>query len=90
MVTWPHSVDDIGGFLITWLPIIFFAIIIWLLLRTMSLVPKVKPAMVDRDTTDPVGWNDVAGTDEAKDELKEAVQYPRDRQKFVRLAARVP
>ena len=48
MVTWPHSVDDIGGFLITWLPIIFFGIIIWLLLRTMALVPKVKPAMVER------------------------------------------
>ena len=59
MVTWPHSVDDIGGFLITWLPIVFFGIIIWLLLRTMALVPKVKPAMVDRDTTDPVGWDDV-------------------------------
>ena len=90
MVTWPHSVDDIGGFLITWLPIIFFAIIIWLLLRTMSLVPKVKPAMVDRDTTDPVGWDDVAGADEAKEELKEVVEFLRDRKKFERLGARVP
>ena len=90
MVTWPHSVDDIGGFLITWLPIIFFGIIIWLLLRTMSLVPKVKPAMVDRDTTDPVGWDDVAGADEAKEELKEVVEFLRDRKKFERLGARVP
>ena len=90
MVTWPHSVDDIGGFLITWLPIIFFAIIIWLLLRTMSLVPKVKPAMVDRDTTDPVSWGDVAGADEAKEELKEVVEFLRDRKKFERLGARVP
>ena len=90
MVTWPHSVDDIGGFLITWLPIIFFGIIIWLLLRTMSLVPKVKPAMVDRDTTDPVGWGDVAGADEAKEELKEVVEFLRDRKKFERLGAHVP
>ena len=90
MVTWPHSVDDIGGFLITWLPIVFFGIIIWLLLRTMSLVPKVKPAMVDRDTTDPVGWDDVAGADEAKEELKEVVEFLRDRKKFERLGARVP
>ena len=90
MVTWPHSVDDIGGFLITWLPIIFFGIIIWLLLRTMALVPKVKPAMVDRDTTDPVGWDDVAGADEAKEELKEVVEFLRDRKKFERLGARVP
>ena len=90
MVTWPHSVDDIGGFLITWLPIIFFGIIIWLLLRTMALVPKVKPAMVDRDTTDPVGWDDIAGADEAKEELKEVVEFLRDRKKFERLGARVP
>ena len=90
MVTWPHSVDDIGGFLITWLPIIFFAIIIWLLLRTMALVPKVKPAMVDRDTTDPVGWGDIAGADEAKEELQEVVEFLRDRKKFERLGARVP
>ena len=90
MVTWPHSVDDIGGFLITWLPIIFFGIIIWLLLRTMALVPKVKPAMVDRDTTDAVGWDDVAGADEAKEELKEVVEFLRDRKKFERLGARVP
>ena len=90
MVTWPHSVDDIGGFLITWLPIIFFAIIIWLLLRTMSLVPKVKPAMVDRDTTDLVGWGDVAGADEAKEELMEVVEFLRDRKRFERLGARVP
>ena len=90
MVTWPHSVDDIGGFLITWLPIIFFGIIIYLLLRTMSLVPKVKPAMVDRDTADPVGWDDVAGADEAKEELKEVVEFLRDRKKFERLGARVP
>jgi len=90
VVTWPHSVDDIGGFLITWLPIIFFAIIIWLLLRTMSLVPKVKPALVDRDTSDRVGWADVAGADEAKEELKEVVEFLRDRKKFERLGARVP
>ena len=90
MVTWPHSVDDIGGFLITWLPIVFFGIIIWLLLRTMALVPKVKPAMVDRDTTDPVGWDDVAGADEAKEELKEVVEFLRDRKKFEKLGARVP
>ena len=90
MVTWPHSVDDIGGFLITWLPIIFFGIIIWLLLRTMSLMPKIKPAMVDRDTTDPVGWDDVAGADEAKEELKEVVEFLRDRKKFEKLGARVP
>ena len=48
MVTWPHSVDDIGAFLITWLPIIFFGshavsrrltATLLLLFATMALLP---------------------------------------------------
>ncbi len=90
MVTWPHSVEDIGGFLITWLPIVFFGIIIWLLLRTMQYMPRVKPAQVERDTTTAVSWGDVAGVDEAKEELQEVVDFLRDRKRFERLGARVP
>ncbi len=90
MVTWPHSVDDIGAFLITWLPIIFFGVIIWLLLRTMQYMPRVKPAQVERDTTEAVSWTDVAGVDEAKMELEEVVEFLRDRKRFERLGARVP
>jgi len=90
VVTWPHSVDDIGAFLITWLPIIFFGIIIWLLLRTMQYMPRVKPAQVERDTTEAVSWSDVAGVDEAKEELEEVVDFLRDRKRFERLGARVP
>jgi cell division protease FtsH len=90
VVTWPHSVEDIGGFLITWLPIIFFGVIIWLLLRTMAYMPRVKPAQIERDTVDAVSWDDVAGADEAKEELQEVVEFLRDRRRFERLGARVP
>jgi cell division protease FtsH len=90
VVTWPHSVEDIGAFLITWLPIIFFGVIIWLLLRTMQYMPRVKPAQVERDTTEAVSWTDVAGVDEAKMELEEVVEFLRDRKRFERLGARVP
>jgi len=89
-VTWPHSVDEIGGFMITWLPIVFFGVIIFLLLRTMQYMPRVKPAQVERDTVDAVSWDDVAGVDEAKEELQEVVEFLRDRRRFERLGARVP
>ena len=51
---------------------------------------KVKPAQVDPDLSAPIGWSDVAGLDEAKDELIEVVEFLRDRKRFERLGARVP
>jgi cell division protease FtsH len=82
--------DDVEGFLLTWLPILLFVAIIWLLWRTMRYMPRVKPAQVDRDTSAPVSWSDIAGVDEAKEELQEVVDFLRDRKRFERLGARVP
>jgi cell division protease FtsH len=84
------SFDDVEGFLLTWLPILLFVAIIWLLWRTVKYMPRVKPAQVDRDTTAPVSWSDIAGVDEAKEELQEVVDFLRDRRRFERLGARVP
>jgi cell division protease FtsH len=90
MVTFPHSWDDIGGFLLTWLPILFFGLIVVLLWRTMQYVPRIKPIMLEKSSSDQVAWGDVAGLDEAKEELQEVVDFLKDRGRFERLGAKVP
>jgi cell division protease FtsH len=76
--------------LITWLPIIFFGIVIVLLLWTIRFMPRAKPAPVIKGSQVEVSWDDVAGLDEAKEELQEIVDFLRDRRRFERLGARVP
>jgi cell division protease FtsH len=56
----------------------------------MQYMPRVKPAPMDKEVTTPVSWSDVAGLDEAKEELQEVVEFLRDRKRFERLGARVP
>jgi cell division protease FtsH len=83
----------VGSFentLLTWLPIIFFGIVIVLLVYTMRFMPRAKPAPVVRGSQVEVSWSDVAGLDEAKAELVEVVDFLRNRSRFERLGARTP
>jgi cell division protease FtsH len=83
-------VGDLEYTLITWLPIVFFGIIIVLLVWTFRMVPRAKPAPVVKGSQVEVSWDDVAGLDEAKEELQEVVDFLRDRRRFEKLGARVP
>ena len=81
---------DFETTLITWLPIVFFGIVIVLLLYTLRFMPRAKPAPVVKGSQVEVSWSDVAGLDEAKEELQEVVEFLRNRKRFERLGARVP
>ena len=81
---------DVGQSLITWLPIVFFGIIVLLLWQTIRIMPRTKPKLVTPGSRSSVTWNDVAGVQEAKAELLEVVDFLRDPKRFAKLGARVP
>ena len=61
-------VDFLGtlpAFALTWLPLIFFGLIIYLLWRTLAFMPRVKPAEIEPESKRSVRWDDIAGVDEA-------------------------
>ena len=81
---------NIQNLILTWAPIVFFGIIVLLLIMTLRYMPRTKPATIERQSAGKVTWSDIAGADEAKAELMEAVEFLRDRRRFERLGAQIP
>ena len=75
-----------------WLPL-FFAVLlvlmVYILWRTLQVMPRVTAAKtITSDSR--VSWDDVAGLEEAKGELREVIDFLTDPGRFGRLGARVP
>src|SRR6266850_897262 len=83
----------ISNFALTWLPVMFFllmCIVVFLLWKTVKLMPRVKPMEITPGSASSVTWDEVAGLEEAKAELREVVDFLRDPARFEALGARVP
>src|ERR687886_477941 len=81
------------SFALNWLPLLFFLLmcmVVWLLWKTVKLMPRVKPMEITPGSAVSVTWADVAGLEEAKEELQEIVDFLRDPKRFEELGARVP
>src|SRR5918996_725867 len=81
---------EVPAIALTWLPLVFFGLIIYLLWRTLAFMPRVKPAEIDPSSKSSVDWSDIAGVDEAAAELQEVVDFLQHPRRFSRLGARVP
>ena len=85
-----HFLNNPPSALLIWLPIIFFGSIVYLLWRTISLMPRIRPQPIQPQAKGTAGWSDVAGLEEVKEELEEVVDFLRHPERFERLGARVP
>ena len=70
--------------------ILFMFLIVFFLWKTLKRMPATKPIQIKPDVKSSIGWEDIAGVDDAKDELREVVEFLRDPKRFAKLGARVP
>jgi cell division protease FtsH len=85
--------QEIQNFAYNWEPvlmIIFFTVIIVVMLRTLKVMPRVKPQQIKPSSSTAVTFNDIAGVDDARGELQEIVEFLREPKAFHALGAQVP
>ncbi len=89
----PSFAQQIQTWALNWEPVIailFFTALIFLMWRTLKVMPKVKPQRIKPASNQSVTFADIAGVDEAKAELAEIVEFLREPKSFQALGAKVP
>jgi cell division protease FtsH len=81
---------DVYSWLQAWLPIIFMGLLVIGVFALMRFMPRTRPEKVKPDDAPSIGWSEIAGSEEAKEELREVVDYLQDPKRFRELGAKVP
>jgi cell division protease FtsH len=97
-VTHPAAVhtsfaQELQNWAYNWQPvlmILFFSALLYVMWRTLKVMPRIKPQQIKPASNQSVSFDDIAGVDEAKAELKEIVEFLREPKPFHALGAQVP
>src|SRR5437763_12738110 len=81
---------DVQTFMLHWLPIVFMGLLVIAVFALIRYMPRTKPAEIKPEASPAIGWSDIAGAEEAKEELREVVDYLQDPKRFRDLGAEVP
>jgi cell division protease FtsH len=81
---------DLQNWAVMWLPIIFMGLIAVAIVWMLRFMPRTKPQQIKPSSASSIQWRDVAGVEEAKEELREVVEFLRDPKRFRALGAKVP
>ena len=84
------SYDEIERWVTIWVPILFMGALVYLVWRTLRLMPRTKPQHISPRSASSITWEDIAGVEETKDELREVVEFLSHPKQFKRLGAKVP
>jgi len=85
--------SQIQTFFYNWQPVfmvLFFGLLLYLMWRVLKVMPRIKPQTIAPTSKQAIGWDDIAGADDAKAELQEIVEFLRDPRPFKKLGAKVP
>jgi cell division protease FtsH len=88
-----HYFVAMRDFVVNWWPLLgltFYILLLYVFMRMLALMPRVKAAEVDTKSRSATTWADVAGVDEVRAELQEIVDFLRNPRQFEKLGARVP
>src|SRR5918995_5263086 len=84
------SYSELERYVTLWLPVLFLGVIVYLVWRTLKLMPRTKPQQITPKSASSITWEDIAGVEETKDELREVVEFLSRPKQFKRLGAKVP
>jgi cell division protease FtsH len=84
------SYDQLERWVTLWVPILFMGALVYLVWRTLKMMPRTKPQQISPKSAGSVTWDEIAGVEETKDELREVVEFLAHPKQFKRLGAKVP